>query len=81
MYDREEKRLILEDVLAPPAETIEQVWEDINNDFVGLEDLKQDLKDIQDWEEAQKIKGKTPKLTTLSFKVQRDPGNLQSRRR
>ena len=72
VFNRAEQVLTLEDVLAPPAETLEDVWKAID-EFPGLDDLKNTLKEIQDYEEAEREKGRTPK-ETYNFVVKGPPG-------
>jgi AAA+ superfamily predicted ATPase len=71
-YAKEKKRLVFEDVYVPPAETMEQVWDEINK-FAGLTDLKEMLRDIQEEEEAERAQGRTPS-GTYNFVIQGPAG-------
>jgi len=56
-YNLQELQLLPEDVILPPTETMEDVWKHINS-FPGLEDLKKNLRRIENTENAKKARGK-----------------------
>ena len=75
-WNEARKHLVLEDVLAPPSVTLDEVWAAIN-EFAGLDDLKKMLREIQDYEEAERDLGRTPS-ETYNFILQGPAGTGKS---